>query len=658
MTVHSSGLRVCSLSQFLSDYNRQKAPVILYGAGLQGQQIQRVLFIRGIDIACFCDRDVKKSGTMLSGKPIVSPDYLENSPEWSYIVISINSISLHAVEEYLNKINYNGQLIYLETDSVFDPDIARYRIVDAPAFLEATPWYLNYSYLPVKNFSQEYIREIVRSFPNNTIKNGVMVPNEITSQYVNVSNGERRTVGNDAEEQYEHEIFLFGNCVIFGYANEDRYTIASILQNNLYQQGKSYCVRNKGLAGFTDIKIFHDKITARTYHSGDLVFLCLPPILSYFNHLSTDMGTVTRLCFSYIYKIFLHCAQTGTGFYFVVNPQLTEIRNPSLIEKHILENYVWPVSFTEPNIDVSLLRHLCLRAGIPFYDMSHVCQRPHNYGEIFIDPTHLSPNGMKLVANALTDIIRATGSNAGNLSNITNKYEKTIEAHINALRQDESLQQYLLQLKSIASKNNTSPETNVGAIVMNCNPFTKGHLYLVEQAAKQVEILYLFILEEDVSHFPFEVRIQLVREGVKHLSNVHVLPSGKYIISNTTFPEYFHKDNTDVTTLDCSYDLQCFCEKIAPVLHIKKRFVGTEPTCRVTNEYNQQMKKLLPAYGISVTEIARLELNINGKQVPVSASLVRRFLEEKNFSALSQIVPDSTYSFLSKDILFDKNQHV
>ena len=88
------------------------------------------------------------------------------------------------------------------------------------------------------------------------------------------------------------------------------------------------------------------------------------------------------------------------------------------------------------------------------------------------------------------------------------------------------------------------PETrkNVnGAIVMNCNPFTRGHRYLIESAAKQVDTLYVFVVEEDKSFFPFTERLMLVRNGIKDLSNVIVLPSGKFMISSLTFPEYFVK---------------------------------------------------------------------------------------------------------------------
>lgn len=76
---------------------------------------------------------------------------------------------------------------------------------------------------------------------------------------------------------------------------------------------------------------------------------------------------------------------------------------------------------------------------------------------------------------------------------------------------------------------------------MNCNPFTLGHRYLIEEACSQVDILYVFVVEEDKSYFKFEDRIEMVRQGTKDLKQVQVLPSGKYIISKETFAQYFKK---------------------------------------------------------------------------------------------------------------------
>ncbi|WDU82327.1 GNAT family N-acetyltransferase [Caloramator sp. Dgby_cultured_2] len=55
------------------------------------------------------------------------------------------------------------------------------------------------------------------------------------------------------------------------------------------------------------------------------------------------------------------------------------------------------------------------------------------------------------------------------------------------------------------------------ALVMNCNPFTLGHKYLIEIAAKENERVVVFIVEENKSLFPFDVRLELVKKGVEDL---------------------------------------------------------------------------------------------------------------------------------------------
>jgi [citrate (pro-3S)-lyase] ligase len=156
------------------------------------------------------------------------------------------------------------------------------------------------------------------------------------------------------------------------------------------------------------------------------------------------------------------------------------------------------------------------------------------------------------------------------------------------------------------------------------------------------------VVEEDKSDFPFEERIELVRENCRELENVTVLPSGKFIISAQTFPEYFRKSEIkELTTAQkpsAANDLTAFAVKIAPALDIKIRFVGEEPFDKVTGEYNRVMKNLLPFYGIEVSEIARKE---EGGEA-ISASRVRKLLETKDFEAIKPLVPQATYDYLVK----------
>lgn len=187
--------------------------------------------------------------------------------------------------------------------------------------------------------------------------------------------------------------------------------------------------------------------------------------------------------------------------------------------------------------------------------------------------------------------------------------------------------------------------TDNGAVVMNCNPFTKGHRYLIETACRQVERLYVFVVEEDKSFFPFQDRFEMVKRGCEDLDNVTVLPSGKYVISALTLPGYFEKDDLQDTVLDASMDLELFAYQIAPVLYIKKRFVGTEPADRFTAQYNQEMKRILPAAGVELVEIERVK---EGEHV-VSASTVRKALLEQRWADVETMVPQSTWEYLRRN---------
>ena len=204
-------------------------------------------------------------------------------------------------------------------------------------------------------------------------------------------------------------------------------------------------------------------------------------------------------------------------------------------------------------------------------------------------------------------------------------------------------------------------EGKVGACVMNCNPFTKGHRYLVETAAKQVDRLYVFVVSEDKSEFTFKERFALVRAGTADIKNVTVLPSGDYMISQATFPTYFLKEGADAESIYAALDLTLFAQKIAPALNITVRFVGKEPYCAVTRNYNEIMKRLLPPCGIEVREIERLGFTEDtGGKPPlpeskraISASLVRRAILARDTETLQKLVPETTYELIRERYFTD-----
>ncbi|MFW9924000.1 MAG: [citrate (pro-3S)-lyase] ligase, partial [Candidatus Thorarchaeota archaeon] len=264
--------------------------------------------------------------------------------------------------------------------------------------------------------------------------------------------------------------------------------------------------------------------------------------------------------------------------------------------------------------------------GLSAHIISQLVKEQHSRGRnhifVFTDPKNIEETlgnvfaGFKLIAN--TDDIAILEMGTPNIND------------------------YLEDLKAKVRQANKTPSGIIGSIVVNCNPFTLGHQYLIETAAKECDFLYVFVVTEDLSIFPTNVRIKLVKEGTKHISNMLVLEGGDYIISPATFPRYFMKEYNNLVYSQARLDITIFSEYIAATLGISKRYVGEEPYCLVTKSYNQAMLEILPSKNISLKIIPRKELN--GKAI--SASEVRRLLFEDNFEAIAEIVPKTTYNFL------------
>lgn len=190
----------------------------------------------------------------------------------------------------------------------------------------------------------------------------------------------------------------------------------------------------------------------------------------------------------------------------------------------------------------------------------------------------------------------------------------------------------------------TKTEGVSAVIVMNANPFTFGHQYLAEKAASECDTLHLFIVSEEASLVPFQVRKKLILDGTVHLKNVIYHDSGSYIISNATFPSYFLKDEKSVIIGHAKLDLAIFT-KIAESLDITVRYVGEEPNSLVTGIYNQLMAESLPRAGIECRIIPRKVCN---KDV-ISASSARAAIRNGRMDILRQLVPETTYHYFTSD---------
>lgn len=275
------------------------------------------------------------------------------------------------------------------------------------------------------------------------------------------------------------------------------------------------------------------------------------------------------------------------------------------------------------------------KAKASYFDLSEDFNKNPVYEEWFLDYTgHTLPAGNRNIAKFIFD--RLVEMNL--LTNETS-HEKVYTQITEKYVENQELKAYLKQIKEM----DRGTKLN-GAIVMNCNPFTLGHRYLIETASKLVDTLYIFVVEENRSFFSFDDRIMLVEKGCADLCNVVVIPSGKFIISASTFPGYFNKDYNNTIEVDTSEDVSIFGRYIARELNISKRFVGEEPLDPITNQYNSSMKKILPEFGIELIEIPRKEFEGG----VISASRVREYLKNKDFKSIKGIVPISTYAFLEE----------
>lgn len=233
------------------------------------------------------------------------------------------------------------------------------------------------------------------------------------------------------------------------------------------------------------------------------------------------------------------------------------------------------------------------------------------------------------------------------------------------------LPEYERYLRSLAR-----PGRN-GAIVMNANPFTKGHRWLIGQAASKVDNLYVIVVKEDRSRFPYAERKAMIEAGCAGIHNVVVCEGSDYAISAATFPTYFLKRLDDATDTQIALDLDLFVNHIAAPLGVTVRFAGSEPEDALTRRYNELMAETFSPVAvrrspvaepveahrrpemsdeamslrqaqrpIHFVEIPRLEENAK----PISASALRRALDTGDLGAAIEYAHPASVPYLIADL--------
>lgn len=179
-------------------------------------------------------------------------------------------------------------------------------------------------------------------------------------------------------------------------------------------------------------------------------------------------------------------------------------------------------------------------------------------------------------------------------------------------------------------------------IIMNANPMTNGHLYLIEEARKQSKHLIVFVVSEDVSTFSFKARFNIIKEATKDMEDVTVVPSLQYLVSRMSFPKYFLKEDTLIKDEQTLIDVLIYKEYYKKIFNIERRFLGEEPFSPNTAKYNKVLKDHL---GKGVEIVPRKELN----NTPISASFIRKLIKENRINELSDYVPKATINYLQSN---------
>ncbi len=630
--------------------------VVLYGAGAEGRRFFDLLASRGVTPRAFCDASPGKVGHAYCGIDTIPIAELKNLPEGCCILVSLHESKVDQVQAELRSFGIAAPFVAIDERPFLDRD-GKLLIFDELAWLRSGPPHLRQVYQGRTTDPKAYFNEVADHPLRFYLDKGGFAAEDMTSRLVNARDGVRVTAA--SPEQGDFTVYVCGSSVALGHHNEDAQTIASRLQYRMNQElleGRQGRAVNKGIYAFP-LLLNADDLDVQPLRPGDFVFFV------YGSYLILGPGHGNRFSAAEALELFAHyilrmkasCENRGGTFVFCLQPFVGRIRNPSESERFLAEDCVvyHDPHFGLVSVDAEALLQALRARGVEVLDGADPCQRPHPFGELFIDRTHLSPAGNDLLAALFWARIRkgaagdpgarSRASAAAGAAGLVRDYEDScrgyLDRHLPRFREQD-----LEAFRREHACHLSSPGVH-GCIVVNCNPFTRGHRFLIETAARRVDHLFVFVLEEDRSFFPFEDRMELVRQGTVDLANVTVLRSGSLIISSLTFPEYFQKDQSQDRRVDCGYDLDTFCRVVAPAMGIRIRFVGTEPFCRITGQYNQQMKEVLPRHGIEVVEVERY---VGEDGEAISASRVRKALEKGDWDQLRRLVPDSTLAYLRR----------
>jgi len=499
------------------------------------------------------------------------------------------------------------------------------------------------------DFSPEHFACVSKTNLPLTIGKSVFRHADVQSRYFTIRNGERLTAHTRPEAG--RSMHVLGPSYALCSLCDDAHTVASHVQELCNEAAperpahERYAVRNHGVAGNTMENMFR-QLRTLSLKPGDVAII-VPPFQQYGD------------CRATLLAMHAFCRERGAECAVFFQPSLFAQKTPSRYERILLDEYrkLNGLLFEIPEsvrraFDIAPLCRSLTAEGVPAFSLQSCVERPHDLGEVFVDVIHVTHKGNRAIARGIFTLLASTMSalekahrTTGAVNTISRETLQAADREFIRVVRDRfitnpSFIDWLDAVPRFSARSAQSAQT--GAIVMNCNPFTLGHLHIIREALARVERLYIFAVEEDVSDFAFSDRLAMIRQGVAQFGDrVLVIPSGTFIISSFTFPEYFSKETLH-TAPDTSMEIALFGSLIAPALGVSVRFFGEEPFCEITRAHHAQLKELLPLCGVECVEIPRLRHGATA----ISASNVRRVLRDQRMEELSGMVPVSTLRYL------------
>ena len=533
-------------------------------------------------------------------------------------------------------------------------------LIDDVKYVSSNPEYMKRAYPNVnKDVLLPYLKELAMAPAGRRVdENGQICLWDYYGEYIHQKDGRRVTT--HFQSNVARTVHVFGDSRVSGFMLEDKDLFTNILQEKFISERIQLNVANYGIPG-REIDRMEYQIKKASIKKNDYVFCCT----GCYEYREAALER-QRQFIEHIKRAKEYCDKVGARFIYINMPTTVEIRNKTVDEifiTSIYRNY----KFREYTYDLVNQYKIFLflnlqKNGICCHDMAIDFEQKRDE-LLFINMHHYSPAGNDVLAKYFFDAICAfeIGSEsrvAHSLYKIAKKSNLDYARHElkkylpvrrtriklggwQCLSTNEGRFRLKIQLLAICKELVRGKGAN-GAIVMNANPFTMGHRYLVEYASSNVNHLYVIVLEEDKSEISFLDRLKMVYLGCKDIKNVTVIPGGNNVISNETFPEYFIKEELQDKEINAFKDIERFALYVAPEKGIKIRYVGEEPFDNVTKQYNEQMQRFLPRWGIELVEIPRKE----NDGMTISASSVRRAIHNNDWDTVLKMVPMTTYKYL------------